>query len=173
MAGPGNIGRYVDSYDWASQARTPWRTLDIYAQQHTVNAYRFELGHVSNPNVTQMDIDTILNPTDSCLACRVGYGIGAGMLPFGSGPMTNSTAPFPSLYPLAQSQEPKKSNAGLMVGIIAADNMYSTADLAVMSPLLGAQQVSYEVVVSRQGMLATEVIANQSYITTSDILYMP
>jgi catalase len=148
MAGPGNIGRYVASYDWASQARTPWGTLDIYAQQHTVNAYRFELGHVSNPNVTQMDVDTILNPTDNCLACRVGYGIGAGMPPLGSGPMTNvtnSTARFPSLYPLAQSQ----------------------------SPLLGAQQVSYEVVVSRQGMLATEVIANQSYITTSDILYIP
>jgi catalase len=86
--------------------------------------------------------------------------------------VTNSTARFPSLYPLAQSQEPKKSNAGLTVGIIAADNMFSPADLAAMSPLLGAQQVSYEVIASRQGMLATGVIANQSYITTSDILYV-
>jgi catalase len=97
------------------------------------------------------------------------------MAPLGSGPMTNvtnSTARFPSLYPLAQSQEPKKSNAGPTVGIITADNMFSTADIAAMSPLLGAQQVSYEVVASRQGMLATGVIANQSYITTSDIWYV-
>ena len=122
-----------------------------------------------------MYIDTILNPIDNCLARRVAYGIGAEMPPLGSGPMTNvtnSTARFPSLYPLAQSQEPKKSNAGLTVGIIAADNMFSTADLAAMSPLLGAQQVLYEVIASRQGMLATGVIANQSYITTSDILYV-
>lgn len=175
MTGSGNIGRYVASYDWASQARTFWGTLDIYAQQHTVDAYRFELGHVSNPNVTRMYIDTILNPIDNCLARRVAYGIGAEMPPLGSGPMTNvtnSTARFLSLYPLAQSQEPKKSNAGLTVGIIAADNMFSTADLAAMSPLLGAQQVSYEVVASRQGMLATGITANQSYITTSDILYV-
>jgi hypothetical protein len=41
--------------------------------------------------------------------------------------------------------------------------MFSTADLAAMSPLLGAQQVPYEVVTSHQGTLATEVIANQSH----------
>jgi catalase len=148
MAGSGNIGRYVPSYDWASQARTFWGTLDIYAQQHTVDAYRFELGHVSNPNVTQTYIDTILNPIDNCLARRVAYGLGAIMPPLGSGPMTNmtnSTARFPSLYPLAQSQEPNKSNAGLMVGIVAADDAFTEADLAAMSPLLAAQQVSYEV----------------------------
>jgi catalase len=106
MAGTGNIGRYVAGYDWASQARTFWGTLDIYAQQHTVDAYRFELGHVSDPNVTQRYIDTILNPIDNCLARRVAYGIGATMLPLGSGSMrniNNSTARFPSLYPLAQS----------------------------------------------------------------------
>jgi hypothetical protein len=39
-----------------------------------------------------------------------------------------------------------------------------------MSPLLTAQQVSYEVVSLHQGILATGISANQSYITTSDIL---
>jgi catalase len=102
-----------------------------------VDAYRFELGHVSNPNVTQMYIDTILNPIDNCLSRHVAFGIGAEMPPLGSGPMTNvtnSTARFLLLYPLAQSQELEKSNAGLTVGIITADNVFSTADLAAMSP---------------------------------------
>jgi catalase len=48
MAGMGNIDRYVAGYDWPSQACTFWGTLDIYAKQHTVDAYRFELGHVSD-----------------------------------------------------------------------------------------------------------------------------
>ena len=85
--------------------------------------------------------------------------------------MTNSTARFPSLYPLAPSQEPRKSNAGLVVGTVAADDAFNKADLATMSPLLAKQQVSYEVVSLHQGTLATGISANKSYITTSDILY--
>jgi catalase len=52
IAGSGNIGRCAASYDCASRARTSQETLNIYAQQRTTDAYRFELGHVSNPNVT-------------------------------------------------------------------------------------------------------------------------
>jgi catalase len=124
------------------------------------------------PNVTQRFIDTILNPIDNCLARRVAYGIGAAMSLLGSGPMTNmtnSTARFPSLYPLAPGQEPRKSNAGLVVGIVAADDAFTQADLAAMSPLLAEQQVSYGVVSLHQGMRATGISANKSYITSSDI----
>ena len=172
-AGTGNIGRYAASYDWASQARNFWGTLDMYAQQHAVDAYRFELGNVGNPKVTQTYINSILNPIDNCLARRVAYGIGATIPALVSGPMnniTNATAQYPSLYPLTQGIEPNKSNAGLVVGIIAADNMFSMADFAAMSSMLAAQQVSYEVVAPHQGPLATGIVANQSYITTSSIL---
>lgn len=173
MAGIGNIGRYVPSYDWAAQARSFWGTLDKYAQQHTVDAYRFELGNVGDETVVKKYIDNILNKIDNCLACRVAYGIGAKLPAVGSGPMTNvtnSTAPYPSLYPLTQGLEPNKSNEGLVVGILADDSILSIADLSAMSTLLSAEKVRYEVVAPHQGPLASGITAKQSYITTSSIL---
>ncbi len=172
-AGIGNIGRYVPSYDWAAQARNFWGTLDKYAQQHAIDAYRFELGNVGDDTVVKKYIANILNKIDNCLARRVAYGIGAELPAVGSGPMTNvtnSTAPYPSLYPLTQGLESNKSNEGLVVGIVASDNILSTADLSAMSSLLSAQKVRYEVVAPRQGPLASGVSAKQSYITTSSIL---
>ena len=62
-----------------------------------------------------MYIDTILNPIDNCLARCIAYGIGAEMPPLGSGPMTNvtnSTARFPSLYPLAGTEKVKRGSDG-------------------------------------------------------------
>ena len=106
MAGTGLIGRYRNlNYDWAGQARSFWGTLDEYAQQHTVDGYRFELGHVTDPNVTARYISTILNPIDNCLARRVAYGIGAPMPAVGSGPVTQpgSVTKYPSLYPARSS----------------------------------------------------------------------
>lgn len=172
-AGIGNIGRYVPSYDWAAQARNFWGTLDKYAQQHAVDAYGFELGNVGDDTVVKKYIANILNKIDNCLARRVAYGIGAELPAVGSGPMTNVTnitAPYPSLYPLTQGLESNKSNEGLVVGIVASDNILSTADLSAMSSLLSAQKVRYEVVAPRQGPLASGVSAKQSYITTSSIL---
>lgn len=173
MAGIGNIGRYQPMYDWAAQARNFWGTLDQYAQQHTVDAYRFELGNVGDNIVVQKYVDNILNKIDNCFARRVAYGIGAQLPALGSGPMTNvtnSTTPYPSLYPMTQGLEPNKSNEGLVVGIIADDNVLSTADLSVIASVLSKQKVLFEVVSFRQGSLASGVSANQSYITTSSIL---
>lgn len=170
----GPIGRYGVFNDFFTQARTFWGTLDIYAQQATVDAYRFELGHVTDPGVQQRYIDQILNNVDNCLVRRVAFGIGAPMPARGSGPMTNitnATSYFPSLYPLAQGIEPNKSNAGLVIGIIAADYILSTSDLNAMLPVFASQNVMYEVVAPHIGPLATGVTANQSYITTSSIFY--
>ena len=151
-----------------------WGSLDIYAQQHTVDAYRFELGNVGNPPVVQAYIDNTLNPIDNCLARRVAYGVGATLPAIGSGPrtnLTNATTPYPSLYPLATSQEPNKSNEGLQVAIIANDTLTTTADTQAMMTLLSAQKVSLAVVAPRIGELKTGVTANASFITTSDIFY--
>ena len=169
----GTIGRYPNLHDSFGQARTFWATLDKYAQQHTVDAYRFELGHVSDTGVQQRYIDKILNKVDNCLARRVAMGIGATLAAIGSGPSNelNATAVVPSLYPLTSSLEPNKSNAGLIVGIIADDIRLSTTDLAAMLPIFSAQQVSYEVVSTRIGPLRTGVHSNQSFITTSSVFY--
>lgn len=174
MAGSGPIGRYVAEYDWFGQARLFWGGLDKYAQQHTVDAYRFELGNVGNPPVVQAYIDNTLNNIDNCLARRVAYGVGATLPAVGSGPRTNLTAqstPYKSLYPLNPGQEPNKSNEGLQVAIIANDTLTSTSDIAAMMGELTAQKVSLYVVAPRIGELKTGVTANASFITTSDIFY--
>lgn len=170
----GPIGRYANLKDSFDQARIFWNTLDKYAKQHTVDAYRFEVGHVSDPEVQKKYINNILNQVDNCLARRVAFGIGVPLPPLGSGSAAKTPPPkskFPSLYPLATSEEPKKSNEGLVIGILAGDNQLSPADLKAMLSTLASQKVSYEVVASHIGPLKSGVSANQSFVTTSSIFY--
>ena len=169
----GPIGRFPNMGSSFDQARTFWDTLDPYAQQHLVDAYRFELGHVTVASVQQRYIDKVLNPIDNCLARRVAMGIGAMLPAIGSGPMSNSsaTSKIPSLYPLTGTVEPNKSNAGLTIGIIADGTRLPATDLAIIGPLLSSQQVSYEVVGPYIGKLQSGVSANQSYVTTSSVFY--
>ena len=174
FAGNGPIGRYAAVYDWFGQARNFWGLLDQYAQQHTVDAYRFELGNVANTSVVQVYIDNILNPIDNCLARRVAYGVGAQLPAIGSGPrtnLTNSTAPYPSLFPLTNLMEPNKSLTGLSVAVIASDTLFTSADMSAMMPLLAAQNVSLTVVAPHFGELRSGINATASYITTSSIFY--
>jgi catalase len=168
------IYRYVSQYDWFGQARTFWSTMDKFAQQHTVDAYRFELGNVGDPTVVQNYIDNTINSIDNCLARRVAYGVGATMPAAGSGPSassSNRSAKFPSLYPLNPGQEPNKSNEGLQVAIIANDTLTSQADVSAIMTLLAAQKVSLTVVAPHIGTLKTGVVANASFITTDDIFF--
>jgi catalase len=166
----GQIGRYAVINDFFGQARTFWAGLDQFAQQHAVDAYRFEVGHTSPP-VQQEYINTILNNIDNCLARRVAFGIGAPLPALGSGSTANGSTTFPSLYPLAPGQETNKSNAGLVIGILANDNLLSSSDLSGILPALASHQVSFEVVAPHMGALQTGVMANQSFITTSSIFY--
>ena len=149
--------------------------MDIYGQQHTVDGYRFELGNVANTSVVQVYIDNILNNIDNCLARRVAYGVGATMPTIGSGPMSNSSinsnSPYPSLYPLNPGMEPNKSNAGLVVAVLANDTLLTQADLSAMMPLLMSQQVSINVVAPHLGSLQSGINATASFITVSSVLY--
>ena len=173
QAGSGPIGRYDSGiFDWFGQARVFWGSLDVYARQHTVDAYRFELGNVANTSVVQNYIDNTLNNIDNCLARRVAYGVGAQMPPGGASTnITNSTTPYPSLYPLTVQMEPNKSNAGLSVAVIANDTLFSESDMNAMMSLLASQQVSLTVVAPHLGALQSGVNATASYITTSSIFY--
>ncbi|KAK5170276.1 uncharacterized protein LTR77_004863 [Saxophila tyrrhenica] len=178
-AGAGPVGRYVAQYDWFGQARLFWNTLDNYAQQHTVDAYRFELGNVGNADVVQRYIDNTLDKIDTCLARRVAYGIGATMPPANTTASrstmqrrsNSSQAEFPSLYPLGMGLEPNKSNEGLQVALVANDTLGTEAEVQAMMSLLSAQKVSLTLVAPRIGMLKTGVTANASFITTSDVFF--
>lgn len=126
--------------------------------------------------MVQSYIDDTLNAIDNCLARRVAYGVGATMPAAGSGSRSNATmygsnTSFPSLYPLNPGQEPNKSNEGLQVMLIANDTLGTEADVAAMMALLSGQKVSLTVVAPRIGMLKTGVVANASFITTSDVFF--
>jgi catalase len=173
-AGSGPIGRYKSFFDWFGQARTFWSTMDPYAKQHTVDAYRFELGNVANMSVAQAYIDQTLNSIDNCLARRVAYGIGATLPALGSGPSTNTTfqnAQFPSMFPLNPGMEPNKSLAGLAIAVVANDTLLSLEDYETLNSAFGAENVTLTVVAPRMGMLETGVNATASYITASSVFY--
>lgn len=73
----GNIGRYAVINDFFGQARSVWNGLDMYAQQHTVEAYQFELSHCTPPfrasiSETSSTISTIAWLAESRLASVLG-----------------------------------------------------------------------------------------------------
>ncbi|MCJ1234091.1 hypothetical protein MMC14_002049 [Varicellaria rhodocarpa] len=165
----GKIGRYGIYNDFFTQATIFWRNLDPYAQQHTVDAYRFELGHVADPTVQANYSSKILNNVDNCLARRVAFGIGTSLPDLISkSPQTSNTSD-PSQFPLASTSP--LSVAGLTVGILADDTTLSSIDLVAIKAIFGPQNLMYEIVAPHQGILMTSVPANQSYVTTSSISY--
>ena len=164
----GKIGRYGLYNDLFTQATIFWRSLDPYAQQHTVDAYRFELGHVSNPSVQANYVNKILNNVDNCLARRVAYGIGAPMPNLVSSSQSSNIS-YPSQFPLASKALLRLD--GLVVGILADDVTLSSSDLAAIKSVFTPQNLLYEVIAPHQGTLKTGVPVNNSYITTSSIFY--
>ncbi|KAF2727056.1 heme-dependent catalase, partial [Polyplosphaeria fusca] len=166
----GQIGRYSVISNSFPQARGFWNSLDQYAKQHTVDAYRFELGHCSPP-VAQKYIDEILNNIDNCLARRVAFGIGVQMPAIGTASGANNATSYASLFPTGPGQERNKSNEGLIVGVLASDNVLSSADLSGIVAQLSTQKVLYDVIAPHMGELASGVQANQSFVTTSSVFY--
>jgi catalase len=157
-----------------TQAAQFWNTMDIYAQQHTVDGYRFELGNVANTSVVQKYIDTILNNVDNCLARRVAYGLGATLPAKGTGQTlgsSNGTTTYPSFYPLNPGQEQNKSNAGLSVAVLANDTVLTESDLSAIMSLSQAQQVSVTVVAPHMGELQSGINASANYITASSVFF--
>jgi catalase len=147
----GTVGRHAVFNDAFTQARALWFTMDAYAQQHTVDAYRFELGHVSNPNVTARYISTILNPINNCLARRVAYGVGSPLPALGSGSSIVPNVTYPSLFPLGTTAP--QPVIGLVVGIISTDDSITTATYQSLTSALTSNQVLFEVVASYQTSL--------------------
>lgn len=163
----GIIGRYPLINNPFKQAASFWNSLDPYAQQHTVDGYRFELGNVANSTVVTTYINEILNNIDNCLARRVAYGVGA---PLPALTRSNTTIPtYPSEFKL--QNQGNISVEGLVVGILADDTSLTTAELSLIQSAFTPQNLLFQVVAPRQGSLNTGVVANSSYITTSSIFY--
>jgi catalase len=164
----GGIGRYEFNNDPYTQAAIFFNSQNNYSQQHTVNAYRLEVGLVADPNVKINFVNKVLNSIDNCLARRVAFGLGIP-LPAAQGTPNVSGIIYPSQYPL-QYKTPQPV-VGLSVGIVTDNAGPSTTDLASLQQLFNEKQLLFDVIAPHQGLLTRGVFVNHSYITTSSVFY--
>jgi catalase len=143
--------------------------MDKYAQQHTINGYRFELGQVMNTSIVGDYITKILNPIDNCFARRVAFGIGAPMPELGSASTRKPNATYPSSYPLGSNMS--LPVAGLSIAALANDNALTMTDFQTLTAAFGEQKLNFAVIGPHAGMLATGVPANMSYLTGASVFY--
>ena len=164
----GRIGRYEFNNDPYTQAAIFFNSQNNYSQQHTVDAYRLEIGLIADQNVKINFVNKVLNSIDNCLARRVAYGLGVP-LPAAQGTPKVSGITYPSQYPL-QYTTPQPV-VGLNVGIVTDNVGPSAADLAALQQVFEGKQLLFDVISSHQGALSKGVTATQSYITTSSVFY--
>lgn len=164
----GRIGRYEFNNDPYRQAAIFFQSQDNYSQQHTVDAYRLEIGLVADQDVKSKFVNQVLNSIDNCLARRVAYGLGLPLPAANRSAVTNGTT-YPSQYPLQYTSP--QSVVGLNIGIITDNAGPSSADMASMTQVFDQQELQYEIIAPHQGPLTNGVSANQSYITASSVFY--
>jgi catalase len=164
----GRIGRYSLNNDPFAQAAIFFNSQNNYSQQHTVDAYRLEIGLVADQDVKINFVDKVLNSIDNCLARRVAFGLGIPLPAAQKTPQVSGIM-YPSQYPL-QFKTPQPV-VGLTVGIITDSAGLAPTDLAAMQQLFDGKQLLFDVIAPRQGLLTRGVSATQSYITTSSVFY--
>jgi catalase len=68
-------GRSSQFFDFYSQPRLFWNSLDPYEQQQLVDGARFEIGKSKSVDVRRRMVD-VINKVDNSLARRIAYGVG-------------------------------------------------------------------------------------------------
>jgi catalase len=85
----------------------------------------------------------------------------------GSSIVPNTT--FPSLYPL--NKNISLPVTGLVVAILTTSDDIPMATYNTLTSALSSKKALFEVVASHQGVLESGVPANESYVTTSSVLF--
>ena len=165
----GRIGRYEFNNDPYAQAAIFFHSQNNYSQQHTVDAYRLEVGSVADQDVKINFVNKVLNSIDNCLARRVAYGLGIPLPAAQGSPPNVGATTYPSQYPL-QYTTPQPVT-GLNVGVITDNVGPSATDLAAMTQVFDGQQLVFDIIAPHQGPLSSGASAAQSYITTSSVFY--
>ena len=160
----GPIGRYGLYNDPWAQASTFYYSIDEYAQQHTIDAWRSDLNHISNKTVVNNYIETFLNQIDNCMARRIAYGIGAPMPALGTGSTQKPNTTYPLWYPLGENAGTLPV-AGLNIAVLADEDTLTSADWKTLQSAFEGKQLNYSVIAPRAGELKSGVSANVSYIT--------
>jgi catalase len=104
---------YADHY---SQATLFWNSMSDWERQHIVAAYRFELGHVTRPEIQQRTVQQ-LNLIDHDLAVAVAQGIGV------DAPQEKTRNHGRRSDRLSQATAPRDTIATRKIAILAADGI--------------------------------------------------
>jgi catalase len=163
----GRLGRYQINNDPYGQAAIFWNSQNNYTQQHTVDAYRLELGLVASQDIKIKFVDKVLNSIDNCLARRVAYGLGIPLPAARDIPTYNAT--YPSQVPTEYTTP--QPLTGLNVGIVTDDRGPSAADIASMKAVFDVAELNFDLVAPHQGALTNGASAGNSYTTTSSVFY--
>ena len=165
----GRIGRYEFNNDPYAQAASFFNSQNNYSQQHTIDAYRLEIGLVADQDVKIKFVNKVLNSIDNCLARRVAFGLGIPLPAVQEG-VPKAPAPiYPSQMPI-QFTTPQPL-VGLNVGVVTDNAGPSAADLAALTQVFTGQQLNFDVIAPHQGPLTAGASAAHSYITTSSVFY--
>jgi catalase len=142
--------RFFDHY---SQATLFFQSQSAIEQQHVVKAFRFELGKVETPHITQRVVDMLQN-VDISLAREVAEGLG---LELGSPPekMLDVAAPVDRAPSLSLFHEPVESAASRKVAILAADGVADSELEALQTAISKAGAVA-RIVAPHGGWLQTQ-----------------
>jgi catalase len=162
----GAIGRHGVFNDPFPQASNFYHTMDIYGQQHMVNAFRSDMNQISNKTLINFFLENYLNPIDNCFARRVAYGVGAPLPALGTGSTSKPNVTYPSTFPLgANAANITLPVAGLNIALLANDNTFNLADFSTVTDKFKSEKVNYMVIGSRGGLQSSGVSVNTTYLT--------
>ncbi|NLV51379.1 MAG: catalase [Clostridiales bacterium] len=156
-----------DSFrDHFSQAALFWNSMSSAEKKHIVDAFRFEVGSVTDKQIRQRVVD-MFNNVDNTLAQQIAAGIGAESPPAGA---SGNTARSPAL-----SQENTIKTAESRKIAILAENGFNHAELTKIMDFLKGAKVCFEIVSKDLGTIRStdnkELTVGKSYLTTASVNY--
>ncbi|MHA6252643.1 catalase [Oceanobacillus sp. CAU 1775] len=156
-----------DSFkDYFSQVRIFWNSLTPVEQQHTIEAFSYQLGKVKSESVRQQNVDLIVN-VDEELATTIADNIGVA-------PPSGTHVPVSTSYPSLSQYSTPKYAATLKVGVLVGDGFDSNEVMGVLNDL--QQNGVFVVVVSDKlgkvkGNNGRELKVNMTFLTASSYLF--
>ena len=156
-----------DSFrDHFSQATLFWNSMSPPEKKHIVDAFRFEVGNVTDPQIRQRVVD-LFNNVDNALAQQIAMGIGATP-PAPGAPGNTASSPAVSQKNTVKTAETRK------VAILAENGFDHAEVTAVMDALRGAK-ACFEIISKELGTIHSAdnkvLTVDKSYLTTASVNY--
>jgi catalase len=167
VGGPKRRKRPESFADYYSQVTLFWNSMSEWEKQHIVDAYRFELGKVTRPEVRRRVVEHLAR-VDADLAAAVGSGLGIA-------PPAHAVANHGRTSPALSQDRPADSGAaGRRVAVLVADGT-DPAGITVLRQALRERGAMVELLAKADGAVrATDDSAlpvTRAASTVSSVLY--